>query len=308
MENFDVWKLELHALRVLVTVYDTGSFTAAAERLELNQSTVSYTMERLRGVFADELFVRQGRGTAPSERCHILVSQARSLLRQYEDMTKPVAFEPMSFDGRFVLSCNPYEECVLLPALWSAMQEQAPLAQLSVIRTRSQGEQQLMEGLADVLVSPQALTNAGLQKRWLFGDRYVCFVGQPKAKDKLNWASYQNARHIRLRYDESWFPLYSDLLKQRGVRLKAALEVPGLSSLPPILQSLRQKSEGPEVVFTAPERLASNLGGLYEARLHKVSAPFDCRFDVSLYWPSRDQDSPRSRWLRSLIVQVAKGL
>lgn len=308
MENFDVWKLELHALRVLVTVYDTGSFTAAAERMELNQSTISYTMERLRGVFADELFVRQGRGTVPSERCHSLVSQARQLLRQYEDMTKPVAFEPETFDGRFVLSCNPYEECVLLPALWAALQQEAPKARLAVIRTRSQGEQQLMEGLADALVSPQTLTNTGLQKRWLFADRYVCFVGQPKTKGKLTWARYQKAKHIRLRYDESWFPLYRDLLKQRGVWLEAALEVPGLSSLPPIFQSLDRNEDGLEAVFTAPERLASNLGGLHEPCLHKVSAPFECHFDVALYWPSRDQDSPRSRWLRGLITRLAKAI
>lgn len=308
MENFDVWKLELHALRVLVTVYDTGSFTAAAERLDLNQSTVSYTMERLRRVFGDELFVRQGRGTAPSERCHILVNQARSLLRQYEDMTKPVEFDPASYDGRFVLSCNPYEECVLLPALWAALQAQAPGAQLSVIRTRSQGEQQLMDGLADALVSPQSYMNTGLQKRWLFSDRYVCFVGRPWPKPKLDWASYQQARHIRLRYDESWFPLYRDLLKQRGVTINAALEVPGLSSLPPILQSMAGGPVGRETVFTAPERLAPNLGSMQDGRLFQVAAPFSCEFEVSLYWPSRDRESPRSRWLRSLIVQACKAL
>ncbi len=309
MDKFDVWKLELHALRVLVMIHELGTFTAVAERLDLNQSTVSYTVDRLRQIFGDELFVRQGRGIAPTARCQELVSQARSLLRQYEGMTKPSQFDPASFDGRFVVSCNPYEESVVLPALWALLRRTAPRAQLSVVRTRSLGGQQVLDGQADVLISPQELGDAGLQRRWLFEDRYVCFYLGEQSPGSLSWKRYQRANHIRLRYDESWFPLYRDMLRQKGMELETSLELPGLSSLPAILAlCAREQDRGIETIFTAPERLEGSLMGARPLGLHKAPAPFDCRFDVYLYWPSREKTAARSQWLRDLIVTSARNL
>lgn len=307
MDKFDVWKLELHALRVLVMIHELGTFTAVAERLELNQSTVSYTVDRLRQIFGDELFVRQGRGIAPTARCRELVGQARSLLRLYEDMIEPADFDPLSYEGRFRVSCNPYEECVILPALWQVLRKQAPKAQLSIIRTRSAGDQQLLDGQADLLISPQALSDAGLQKRWLFSDRYVCFCLANSVPASLTWKRYQAASHIRLRYDESWFPLYRDMLRQKGVALETALELPGLSSLAPALAQIEEQAEAAaDLVFTAPERLADHLVAGSSGALKQAGAPFECRFDVFLYWPSREQSAPKNRWLRDRIVDLAQ--
>ena len=47
-------------LRVLRLVYEYRSFSIAAERLEMNQSAVSYGIDKLRKSFGDPLFVRQG--------------------------------------------------------------------------------------------------------------------------------------------------------------------------------------------------------------------------------------------------------
>src|SRR5690349_19759651 len=65
--------VDIGALRTLVLVYDLRSFSAAAERLNVNQSTISYTVERLRVAFQDPLFVRQGNGVTATEHCAALV-------------------------------------------------------------------------------------------------------------------------------------------------------------------------------------------------------------------------------------------
>ena len=71
--------VDIGALRTLVLVYDLRSFSAAAERLNVNQSTISYTVERLRSAFQDPLFVRQGNGVTATERANRGASLARGI-------------------------------------------------------------------------------------------------------------------------------------------------------------------------------------------------------------------------------------
>src|SRR5690625_6229412 len=57
---------DLNLLRVLAAVIEQGSITAAAEQLQMSQPAVSQSIKRLRKVVRDELFVKQGRGIAPT--------------------------------------------------------------------------------------------------------------------------------------------------------------------------------------------------------------------------------------------------
>jgi len=48
MSNFDWLDLDARLLRLLVAVVDTGSITAAAQRLGVTQSAVSHLLDKLR--------------------------------------------------------------------------------------------------------------------------------------------------------------------------------------------------------------------------------------------------------------------
>ena len=50
--------VDFRALETLQLVYRRMSFTAAAAELNIKQSSVSYTIDRLRKAFSDQLFVR----------------------------------------------------------------------------------------------------------------------------------------------------------------------------------------------------------------------------------------------------------
>lgn len=69
MANSSIDPVDIGTLRTLVLVYDLQSFSAAAKRLDVNQSTISYAIERLRGALHDPLFVRSGNGVTATERC-----------------------------------------------------------------------------------------------------------------------------------------------------------------------------------------------------------------------------------------------
>ena len=76
--------LTLDQLRVLVTIEDTGSFSAAGRKLQRAQSAISHAVQTLESLQRVQLFDRSGRAPVLTEAGRTLSSQARQVLRQAE--------------------------------------------------------------------------------------------------------------------------------------------------------------------------------------------------------------------------------
>eukprot|EP01034_Spumella_vulgaris_P023529 gene23529-29753_t len=74
MSKFDGSQLDGHLLQLLLAVLETGSITAAAERLGVTQSAVSHLLDKLRAITGDPLFVKRGRGIVPTARAEALAA------------------------------------------------------------------------------------------------------------------------------------------------------------------------------------------------------------------------------------------
>lgn len=59
-------RMDLNLVRVFVAIYETGSVTAASERLFITQPTVSYSLAKLREALNDRLFIKTRGGMAPT--------------------------------------------------------------------------------------------------------------------------------------------------------------------------------------------------------------------------------------------------
>jgi DNA-binding transcriptional LysR family regulator len=66
MNKYDSLRLDGYTLRTYLTVLEEASVSKAALKLGVSQSAVSHTLDRLRLVFDDALFVRDGRGIIPA--------------------------------------------------------------------------------------------------------------------------------------------------------------------------------------------------------------------------------------------------
>ena len=66
MRKIDHLALDGHALKTFLTVLDETSVSRAANNLGVTQSAVSHTLDKLRKIFGDPLFIRVGRGIEPS--------------------------------------------------------------------------------------------------------------------------------------------------------------------------------------------------------------------------------------------------
>ncbi|MGJ8546025.1 MAG: LysR family transcriptional regulator [Sulfitobacter sp.] len=292
MEKFDVLKTDFHGLQVIITAHRLGSLTKAAVHLGLSQSTLSYTLDRMRLVFSDPLFVRQGRGIVPTQRCDELIPELEQLLRSFKALTQPQEFDPATTTAKIVISCNYYERAVLIPTILSRIRAEAPSLRVKIITSDTHGHEQLLTAECDVLLSPLKTELSGLMTRSLFHDRYVCILRQddPRAAD-FSMDDYRNGEHLTVNYDQGWRPLYLEKLEKLGVSLDRSIEVPSLGSAPSLMKT-------GHLIMTVPSRLAQEFGPSCTA----VSAPFDVTFELRLFWAARSHETPINRWLRSHII------
>jgi len=289
--------IDFAALRTLRVVFDQASFSKAAEQLGLNQSTVSYTMDRLREAFQDPLFVRQGSGIAPTDRCIEIVERTGRLLDDYEALVAPPKFDPTTAKDTITLSCNYYEQCVIFPSLVPKLRLISPNLIVEVTPATHQGMEHLRRGRTDLLIGPYEVDNDSFYLCPLLTDHYVCVMDRknPLASKALTIETYLNASHAVVTYGGTWQSPYLVELDRRSLVLNHKFSVPSLSDLVNVLP-------GTDLISTIPNHMAMHLG----PDLCITPCPILAKFQLGLVWTSRTQHSAAHRWLRQMIIDACK--
>ncbi|WP_051435561.1 LysR family transcriptional regulator [Shewanella fidelis] len=83
--NESVKDLSIAHLQLIVSLIKHGNACVASDELGMSQSTISYHLRRLRSIFADDMFVRTGKGLKPTERCLQVGHFARDLINRVEE-------------------------------------------------------------------------------------------------------------------------------------------------------------------------------------------------------------------------------
>jgi DNA-binding transcriptional LysR family regulator len=285
--------VDFAALRTLRLVHDHLSFSAAADVLQVNQSAVSYTIDRLRKVFGDPLFVRQGARIAATDRCTDIVERAMALIDDFEALIAPIEFIPEDTDHTFRIACNYYERRIVLPPVVQQFRARAPKAKLEVLSSTAHGKLQLIRSDTEMLIGPIRPDETGFYCRNLLSDRYVVIMdpGHPLAKSPISLEAYAAAPHIVVTYGGSFRSRYLEEAADVGLKINDVMQVPSPASLEDYVV-------GSGLISTVPERIARSFGKAIKV----VESPLPAPFDIDLVWTTRTHHSPKHRWLRDLIA------
>jgi DNA-binding transcriptional LysR family regulator len=101
IEEPDEWKMDTSLLRCFLTVSDTQSFSAAASRLNITQSTVSHQIARLEDRLGKQLFERTTRNCRLTADGRGLIPYAARILQSVDEMEQN--FKPQLLNGRVVI-------------------------------------------------------------------------------------------------------------------------------------------------------------------------------------------------------------
>ncbi len=293
--NSDPLQLDFAALRTLQVVHRSVSFTHAAEQLGVNQSAVSYTVDRLRKTFNDPLFVRQGGKQVATQRCGEIVRQTSAMLENIHELARPEGFDPARAEETIRIACNYYERVLLVPQIVSNISRAAPRMKIEIVDARGTGHLRLLDMNADVLIGPFLRKESGFYSRTLLQDSYVCLMDKSHdlARKNISLEEYLSLAHIHISYGGNWRSAYLTRLQEMNIELDAVLTVPSPAGI-------EQLVRGTSLVATIPERLAHNIA----QNLVSSICPVRGEFEIGLTWTARTHSSAMFKWVRNMIVRT----
>jgi len=140
--------MELHQLRYLVAVAETGNFTRAAERSNVTQPSLSQQIINLEKEVGHKLFHRLGRKAILTEAGGAFLERARRILFEVDSATKELSDSP-GLGRRITVGAIPTVAPYLLPPLLARCRERHPNLEIQIDRLNS------AKGVEKVNVKPQ---------------------------------------------------------------------------------------------------------------------------------------------------------
>lgn len=137
--------MELHQLRYILAVGDTGNFTRAAERCSITQPSLSQQILNLESELGHKLFHRLGRKAVPTEAGAAFLERARRIIFEVEDASRAIKDDP-KLDRRIVVGSIPTVAPYLLPQLIDRCRTEFPNL---LVHTREDFRPSLLRGVLD---------------------------------------------------------------------------------------------------------------------------------------------------------------
>lgn len=295
MHEIDKSTIDKRLLHQFLTVYDVNSVSRAAEILEINQSSVSHALERLRKIVGDPLFVRSGRGIAPTERAHVIATEAREIIVRLDNLVSTPIYNPLLDTEPFTVMANDYEIETVIKPRFAAIREKAPLATLRIINSASGSDipEMLRKHVADLVLNPDCDVDAtDIKQKRIFSDQEEVFYDSSIRNAPLSIDEYCSAQHAMLVLGNIRITEIESTLLEQGRTRKIVLETQTFSALADLIR-------GTDIVATMPSKLSKTafLG------FDKCQAPFSLQpFSIMQMWHVSNDNSPRNKWYRSMFV------
>jgi DNA-binding transcriptional LysR family regulator len=124
--------MDLKQLEYFVRVAELGSFTRAAQALNIAQPALSRQVRLLEVELRQNLLVRNGRGATPTQAGLLLLEHGRGILHQVERAREELGRVRTGLSGRVALGLPPSVARVLTVPLTRTFRAKMPEAQLSI--------------------------------------------------------------------------------------------------------------------------------------------------------------------------------
>ncbi|KAF1030893.1 MAG: Nodulation protein D 2 [Pseudomonas sp.] len=174
----NIAQVDLNLLKTFEALHDECSASRAALRLGVTQSAISAALRRLRALYGDPLFVRTGRGLAPTLRANQLkpvISEALDRCRQSLAMVDP---HGSHYQGRsVVLGMSDDFEIAHGRALIETIARHAPGLRVIFRQTHSQiVADALLERSLDLAITAGGFAERRLSRQVLGEGDYQCLA------------------------------------------------------------------------------------------------------------------------------------
>ncbi len=297
-------KYDLNLLPVFVALMEERSVTRAASRLGITQPALSNSLNRLRDLLRDPLFIRERYGIKPTQLAEEIGPTIEAALVQLDEVViHQQDFDPADAERHFLIAPNSYVELVLMPALVARLREQAPAIKLRMTPFGNDlAETGVISGTTAMVLGRIVDPPDNLVVQHLMDDGLACIVRRdhPDVGDNLSRDQYESLKHVNVLPPGRIRAGVFQALGKQNLKREVAVSVTHFLAVPEMIAVTDYCATLPMLVCRGLER---------DARLKVLPAPVDLgTFPVELAWHVRYRHDPAHRWLRTAIIDTARAL
>ena len=292
--------MDLNLLNVFEALHDEASASRAALRLGVTQSAVSAALRRLRELYGDQLFVRTGRGLAPTLRADQLkpvITDALNKCRQSLAMVDPLQND---YEGRSVaVGLSDDFEIALGRRLMALIETRAPKLRLIFRQTHSQiVARALMERTIDLAIASGGFADRLLSRHVLGEGSYLCLVDPASLREgqhDLTLKAFVEREHILIS-SGGFIGIVDERLANLGLTRKVCASTTHFAALPYLLK-------GTNALATVPSHAAEAIATLTGLALLPCPLPLP-RYPIELGWRTSALLDPAVIKVRDAIAEL----
>lgn len=289
---------DLNLLWALHVLLESGSVTAAAERLHLSVPATSHTLARLRDAMGDPLLVRAGRKLVPTPRALALQAPVARLVAEAQALAVPASRQSLAAAVRhFVVRVPEGISIVFGAALLQALQQDLPLATLNLVPEAHGDMGALRDGRIDLDVGNFRIRDPEIQTLELSRQQLlVALRPEVLPAGRLTLRRYAAMRHLAVAQRPGDASPVDEALAAHGLRRQVVLTVPSAHTA--LVAASRS-----QLATTVSSRIARAMAPGLGLQLHEL--PLDVQVDPLLMaWHPRHGADPAHACLRDCVQRV----
>lgn len=296
-------EFDLNLFRVFLTVYRYQSITVAAEVLQLTQPGVSGALKRLQSQLGEKLFVRDGRGIAPTHLAHEIARQIEPALDTIESTISSVQDFSLHGKRRFVVYAPEPVMLVLLPKIEA---DDSLGNREIVLYPTLASEEALFDRLnlrqADLAIDFAQFSSPSYFSEQFFTDQICVIASQshPRIQGSITSEQYYQEKHVTLKLRREDVFLADYFTEEHLKGRKVSVECDSLLALMALVAS----SESIGMVSLSIAKLFSERLGIQILNVPFRSLPIN----YMLLTHNREQNSKANCWLREKLLSYVSEL
>jgi DNA-binding transcriptional LysR family regulator len=118
--------MDIHHLRIFVSVYKNRSFTRASEQLHISQPTISEHIKNLENSLDCKLFDRLGRSIMPTAEADLLYPRTLQLLDDLGSIREEISAAGTGVKGKLIIGASTIPGAYILPRMAYSFKKQYP--------------------------------------------------------------------------------------------------------------------------------------------------------------------------------------
>jgi DNA-binding transcriptional LysR family regulator len=294
--------LDLNLLVALQVLLEERNVTRAARRLNISQPAMSAALSRLREYFQDDILVAQGKVMHPTAQAQELAGPVRQFLADLDALlTGSAVFDPAITQRTFRLVASDYITAAVVGPLSRRLADVAPRIRLEVMLPCEEAAQLVMEGQADLVITPEDFMDPDQPAELLCEERQVVigWKENPALVPGLSEADFNRLGHVAVHVGSNRAPSFADRqLERMGCARRVEITC-GAFTLVPWLVC------GTTRLAVMHERLARLMAAQFPLTLARVPFEFPVMREMLQFHRARESDEGL-RWLRRELITAAR--